>query len=278
MIFYLSHLFVSHEDEYQEDLKESTYPFIVLVAFVLTIFIQKDFSTGMLMLAVGIAMFYIEGMSLKWVIPVTALAIPASILMIFSEKFRLNRILAFIYPDKYKNDLGFQSDRALSAISSGGFFGSGVGSNLTKIEKVPEIQSDYIFTGWAASMGFIGVAAFLLVLGLFAWRGLKIALNSKSKFESYSAFGFVLMILTQSLLNLAVVCRLCPSTGVPLPFFSAGGTSLIITMAMCGFIVNASRSADIHEDENSFVNTESSSEEKVYDNDFLNIGVKIEDE
>ena len=237
---YLAHMFDRHSDEYEESSREFVYPAAVLLIFVVTIFCQRNFSTGIFIFALGIAMFVLSGASLKWLIPVVALAIPASLLVISMEEYRLMRILAYLFPDKFRLTAGYQSSASERAISSGGVWGLGIGDGLERISGIPEIQTDYIFAGWATMMGLVGVTAYFILLAVFAYRGFRIALTSESRFASYAAFGCTLSIFAQSVFNCAVVCGASPTTGIPLPFFSAGGSSLIVTLWMCGMVMNAS--------------------------------------
>ena len=146
---------------------------------------------------------------------------------------------------------------AKRAISAGGVWGNGIGAGLSKINSIPEVQADYIFAGWAEAMGYIGVVLYFVLLVFFAYRGYKAAFENPDKFSALSTFGCVSAIVLQSVVNTMVVCGLLPTTGINLPFFSLGGTSIIVTLAMCGFIVNASRCEKI--------------DEKVKENDEINI-------
>jgi cell division protein FtsW len=115
---------------------------------------------------------------------------------------------------------------------------------LTLIKRIPEVQADYIFAGWTEAMGFLGVLAYFVLLSYFSWRGYRIAFSCPDRFGSLTAFGCTTSILFQSLINCGVVSSALPATGIPLPFFSAGGSSLIITFCMCGLILNVSRLKD----------------------------------
>ena len=129
----------------------------------------------------------------------------------------------------------------MRAISAGGFWGNGIGTGLVRINSIPEIQADYIFAGWTEAMGLFGVIVYLFLLGFFSYRGYRTAMLCPKRFDAYTAFGCVTIILLQSLINCAVVCGLFPTTGIPLPFFSLGGSSIIVTLAMSGILLNASR-------------------------------------
>ena len=214
---------------------------IALIVFAGIVFAQKDFSSGVFITLIGILLFFVSGAKLVWIFPFALIAIPAAFLMITLNPYRLQRLIGWISPDQYSSSINYQSINAKRAISAGGVWGSGIGVGLSKINSIPEVQADYIFAGWAEALGYIGVVLYFVLLCFFAYRGYKAAFNNPDKFAALSTFGCVSVIVLQSVINTMVVCGLLPSTGINLPFFSLGGSSIIMTLAMCGFIVNASR-------------------------------------
>lgn len=223
-----------------EDKTVSTAVF-VLVFFVGIVFAQKDFSTGVFILLLGLLMFFVSNAKMLWVIPFGILAIPALFLLIFTEEYRVNRIAGFLNPNEYVHSLNFQSIASKRAVTTGGFWGQGIGDGLERIKNIPEVSSDYIFAGWTEAMGFVGVLLYFALLIIFTVKAVKIALKCPDRFAAWGSFGCVAAIFFQSLMNVAVVSGVVPSTGIPLPFFSSGGSSIIVTLCMCGFIINASR-------------------------------------
>ncbi|MGN0730127.1 peptidoglycan glycosyltransferase FtsW [Treponema sp.] len=240
VVLYLAHMFDAHSSEYEESSREFIYPVAALLLFVIAIFCQRNLSTGIFVFALGVAMFVLSGASLKWLLPFSVLAVPAAAILVTMEEYRLIRILAYLFPEKFKFSAGYQVSASERAISAGGIWGTGIGEGLEKISLIPEIQTDYIFAGWATMMGLFGVTSYFILLAVFSYRGFKIALSCPDRFAAYGAFGCTLCIFCQSVFNCAVVCGACPTTGIPLPFFSSGGSSLIMTLCMCGFIINAS--------------------------------------
>ncbi len=241
VVLFLANLFSKHREERQ---KSFAYPLAGLFVFVSVIFLQKDFSTGVFIFVIGCILFFACGARMTWFLPLVMLAIPAMVFMVTIEPYRLNRVIAFFHPEEFAMTSGYQEMSSQRAITAGGFWGNGVGEGLVEVFKIPEVQTDYIFAGWADSMGLIGVSAYFVLLLFFAFRGVVISLNCGNCFASYAAFGFVCIIVLQSLLNCAVVCGAAPTTGMPLPFFSSGGSSLVVTLCMCGLIINASRCDD----------------------------------
>jgi len=241
LVLFLANNFEKQEEIIDED-EKSVFPCVLgLFTFVGLVIAQKDFSTGLFIALIGILMFFVSGTKLKWLIPFLFIAIPAIFLLITLERYRMERIIGFLRPDDFASSVNYQTLAAKRAISAGGLWGSGIGSGLSKINSIPEVQADYIFAGWAEAMGFGGVIVYLILLCIFAWRGYLAAFNSPSRFTGYATFGCVSLIFIQSLVNCMVVCGLLPSTGIPLPFFSLGGSSIIVTIAMSGFILSASR-------------------------------------
>ena len=222
--------------------KRTLIPGIIsLFIFTFVVLIQKDFSTSVFVFALGLSIFFVSGARLAWMVPALVTVVPLGGLFILLDEYRLKRIIGFINPDDFQNDLNYQITYAKRAIMNGGLWGQGFGSGLVKTGGIPEVQSDYIFAGWVEATGFVGVIIYMALLALFTWRCMKVAMTVFDRFMSLMVFGFVVAISGQSLLNLAVVASVLPSTGVPLPFFSSGGSSIMVTLGMCGLIINASR-------------------------------------
>lgn len=224
----------------------------IFLGMVILVLLQKDFSTSVFLTCLGILMFFVAGVKLKWVIPFFLIAIPVVLIVVMSERYRVERIIGFLKPSENIQGINYQATASKAAISAGGIWGAGIGKGLSKLNSIPEVQADYIFAGWTEAMGYIGVVAYVAMLFLFAWRGFKAAFSCPYRFAAYGCFGCVSAIAMQSIVNLMVVCGLLPSTGIPLPFFSVGGSSIIITLGMCGFILNASRCQEKNADYEKF--------------------------
>ena len=251
LVLYLA----SYFDKLSEDVsgEKDVLPCVgIFLLMVLLVLLQKDFSTSVFLTCLGILMFFVAGAKLKWVIPFLLIAIPIGIIMVGSEQYRIERIIGFLKPSEGLQSYNYQANAAKAAISAGGVWGAGIGRGLSKLNSIPEVQADYIFAGWTEAMGYVGVIAYIGLLIVFAWRGFKAAVSCPDRFAAYGCFGCVSVIVVQSVVNLMVVCGLLPSTGIPLPFFSVGGSSIIITLGMCGFILNASRCQDKNADYEQF--------------------------
>lgn len=241
IVLYLAHYFTRESGEDNPVLPPVIPPAIVTSVFVSLIYIQNDFSTSFFIMLVALTMFFMANIGIVWFLRLCVVAVPLSFLMILTREYRLQRVLSFIWPNQDPLGAGYQVNASVTALREAGIWGRGMGNGVRKISSIPEVQSDFIFAVWAEEMGFIGVLLFFAVIVIFAWRGYRICLNCPDRYRALAGFGAVSIIVYQSLINCAVVARVFPATGVPLPFFSAGGSSLLITLCLCGIIINVSR-------------------------------------
>lgn len=240
MVVFLANFFAKNDDKFERPFATILMPFFVVAIFTFLIYLENDFSSSFFILFLSLLIFFIVGVPLLWFFKGAVIIIPVLLLMILTKDYRIERILSFMDPTREPLNSTYQIQGSLNALASGGFWGRGLGEGIRKIGSVPYIYSDFVFVVWAEEMGFIGVVLYFALLFAFAFVGYQIALNANDKFASYVSFGGVTAIVLQSLLNCAVVSKLTPTTGISLPFFSAGGSSLIVTFAMCGLIINAS--------------------------------------
>ena len=254
LVLYLANFFDKYQKEKDND-ERSVFPAVmVMTLFVVLIFAERDFSTGLFLFLICLLLFFISGIKTLWLIPMAVIGIPALAMMIVWEPYRMERIAGYLHPEQFGQGVNYQTNASLRAISAGGFWGQGIGSGLAKLSSIPEVQADYIFAGWTEAMGFVGVVLYFVILCVFAYRAFKVSFECPSRFGAIGAFGCASAILFQSLANVAVVCGAIPSTGIPLPFFSAGGSSMIVTLCMCGFMINAARGDEEVEEDNYFEN------------------------
>ncbi|CEM60810.1 putative lipid II flippase FtsW [Treponema phagedenis] len=240
LVIFLANFFDKNKEHFDMPMKSILPPFFVSAIFVLLVYFQNDFSTSMFLLFIVLVMFFIAGASILWFIKGSLVLLPMAVLMVITSTHRMRRVLSFLYPDHDPLGAGYQVNAASEALTGGGLWGMGIGNGIRKIASVPEVYSDFIFVVLGEEMGFIGVCAYLLLLLATSITGIIIALRSSGRFGTFLAFGATAAIVFQSILNLAVVVRLVPATGMPLPFFSFGGSSLIITLSFCGIIINVS--------------------------------------
>lgn len=158
-----------------------------------------------------------------------------------SESFRLDRIKVFFDPWSDATGTGYQMIQSLYAIGSGGLFGVGLGNSKQKYLYIPEPQNDFIFAIVAEELGFVGCVAIIALFAVFVWRGIVISMKAPDMFGSLIAIGITTLVAIQTIINIAVVTASIPTTGMALPFFSYGGTSLIILLCAVGVLLNISR-------------------------------------
>lgn len=221
---------------------------IVLCGLVM---LENHLSGTILMAGIGGLMMYIGGFKRKWfVLVLVPIIVFIGVLIFypdimeevsFLKKYAQDRIVAWLDKDFSPMDKRWQTNNALYAIGSGGFFGLGLGNSKQKFMFVSEPQNDMIFSIVCEELGFVGAVIVLALFALLIWRGVVIGLKSKTRFGSYLAMGIVFQVGLQVILNVAVATDSIPNTGISLPFFSSGGTSLLMLLFQMGMVLSVSR-------------------------------------
>ncbi len=208
-------------------------PIIVSLVITALIFAQRDYSSALLFLALSFALLLASGFKLGHLLVLLAfLAAPALIAM-FSQSYRVKRVFSFLFPALDPAGMNYQVSNSLKAIRAGGLFGVGLGNGQYKLGLLPEVQSDFIFASICEEIGFVGSSFILVLFAMIAILGYNAAsrMESRDRFSSIMAYGLTSMILFQAILNLAVVTALLPPTGIPMPFFSQGGSNLFVVLS-----------------------------------------------
>ena len=236
--------YLNNSNKFLKSYKQGVFPilFIVFIFFGL-IMLQPDMGTGVILFVSIVALLFISGVNMKFFFILGALGILGVIGLVIIAPYRMDRITSFVNPWKDPLGTGFQIIQSLYAIGPGGLLGRGYGNSIQKHFYLPEPQTDFIFSIITEEFGIIGA---IIVIGLFIallYRGIKISLNTKDKFSKYLSFGMTFQIIFQACLNLMVVSGMIPVTGVTLPFLSYGGSSLLVSMASIGIILNISRNS-----------------------------------
>lgn len=172
-----------------------------------------------------------------------AVGIPGALALIIFSEYRLQRVVTFLDPWKDATGDGWQVIQSLYAIGSGGLFGTGLGESKQKFLYIPEPHNDFIFSILGEELGFVGCTAVLILFAIFIWRGILIAMKAPDMFGSLVAIGITSLVAIQVIINVAVVTSSMPATGMPLPFFSYGGTALFILLCEMGILLNISRAS-----------------------------------
>jgi cell division protein FtsW len=224
------------------DFRRGFLPHLLGIALLFALIIKEpDLGTALSLAGTAVVMMIVAGADLVHIVGVVLLGIPAVLALIVTEPYRLQRITAFIDPFKDPLGSGYHTIQALLALGSGGLLGTGLGHSALKFFYLPEAHTDFIFAILAEELGFVGGAAVIVLFFVFAWRGYRVALASSDPFATVLAVGLTTMVLLQAVLNIGVVTDSLPVTGVPLPFISYGGSSLLFTMAAVGILLSISR-------------------------------------
>ncbi len=240
LILYLASILDKKEKKLNDPLNSLLPPLIIVSLFVVVIFLQNDLSTAAFVFFIAVSMFYIAKIRLMYFIYVATVVLPIGIIIMFTKTYWVEKIMAFLDPASNSQGTGYQIIVSRISLTSGGMWGKGMGMGVQK-KYLPEASSDFIFSVVGEELGFIGLFFIIVLFVLFGMRGFGIARNSKEGFPFFLAFGITSCILVQALLNMFVVAGLIPTTGIPLPFFSHGGSSIVITLLMCGILLGLSR-------------------------------------
>ena len=241
LIIYLASFFSKKQSSINNFL-ETTFPFLIILGLAILILLFQH-SFGMMVIVSGIAlsMLFAAGADVKNIFLISLVAAMAFGAFMLIEPYRVQRLLTFLNPSEDLQGSGYQINQALISIGSGGMTGVGLGHSRQKFNFLPETMGDSIFAIFAEETGFIGTAIILVLISVFAWRGFNISRKSRDNFPRFLAFGIAFAITFQFLFNIAAISNLIPLSGIPLPFFSYGGSSLISTLIMAGLLLNISR-------------------------------------
>jgi len=243
---YLAHLLDKKSGSLDNFYSGILPPVLVTGLFFGLIFLQNNFSTAIFIVFNVMVIFYLAGMRYRYFLAAIAMIVPISVLLIFTKEHRINRLVSFLRPEWDPLGAGFQVNASRIAIVSGGLWGKGIGEGTRKISGVPEIHSDFIFSSYVEETGFIGIMLFIALFAAFAVLGYKAAWKSETLFGRLLAASMTTMIVSQMFLNIAVVSGALPATGIPLPFFSAGGSSLTTSLICAGLIANVARTGGLN--------------------------------
>ena len=241
LVVYLAHMLDRKRDTLDDTMNSVLPPLIVVAVFGSLIYLQNDFSTSVFVVLVSLLMLFVARVRLRFFFGLGVVATPLAVILLLTREHRVLRILAFIDPNLDRFGSGYQVLAAQRALEQGGLWGRGIGQGLQKYGSLPEPHSDFVFAVLGEELGYLGVVVVLGLFIAFAVKGYGLAFAATSTFRSLLAFGLTSVIVLQALLNMAVVCGLVPATGIPLPFFSHGGSAILMTLVMCGLLLNVAR-------------------------------------
>jgi cell division protein FtsW len=244
LIFFLAY-FLESRTKSMEDWRNTLLPAIVpTLAFVGLIIFQPDLGTAMACAALTVSILFVAGLELRYFGYAFLASVPPLYLLVFHVSYRRDRILAFLNPYADPQKTGFHIIQSMIAVSTGGITGLGLMEGKQKLFYLPEPHTDFIYAVTAEEFGLLG-AMFVAVLFLvFLWRGLRAAVKTEDIFGRYLAIGITTMVVLQACINISVVLGMMPTKGIPLPLVSYGGSSLFVTLASTGVLLNVTRQVD----------------------------------
>ncbi len=234
---------------YQIDRKSDrldSYAFLVPCALATAvtaglIVLGRDLGTTLLVCVPPLVMIFLAGLKIRYLVTGGAILLPLTALAVIAEPYRWRRFTAFLAPAADPQGAGYQPLQSLIAVGSGGPFGLGPGNSVQKLYFLPSPHADFIYSIAAEELGLLGALGLLALFAVFLWRGMIAGRKAPDTFGRYLAWGFTCLIVVQALIHMSVALSLMPTTGVPLPLISHGGSSLLTTLAACGLILNVSQ-------------------------------------
>ena len=244
MVLFLAYFLqtrIHQMDDWKGTILRAVAPPLLFVALILK---EPDLGTAIVCVSVMALMLYLAGAQTRYFAIGAAVAAPVLYFMLFHVAWRRARMLAFVDPEADPRGTGFHILQSLIAVGTGGFHGLGLMEGRQKLFYLPEPHTDFIFANVCEELGLIGA---VIIVGLFValgYRGLRAAFLSTDPFARFLAFGLTTAVLIQAFFNMSVVLALLPTKGIPLPFISSGGTSVFITLASMGVLLNITREID----------------------------------
>jgi cell division protein FtsW len=246
IIIYLAAWLESRGTHRIKDMFEGLLPFLGIMGFIgFLIMKQPDTGTLGIIMLTSLSIFFVSGASVQHIFSLGLIGTLALWILIKIEPYRFDRISTFLDPGVDPQGIGYQINQALLAIGSGGLWGVGLGHSRQKFNYLPEPVGDSIFAIIGEELGLIGASLLVILIVLLALRGIKIAKNSPDMFGRLLATGIIMWIVLQAFINISANVALVPLTGVPLPFISYGGTSLVFLMSAVGILLNISKHSNL---------------------------------
>jgi cell division protein FtsW len=240
---FLAYLLTKKEDVVG-DLKETVFPCLVGLGLLAgLVFLEKDLGTTIVLCAIFSAVYFAAGAKLVHIASVAGVLVLIGAAAIFFAPWRVARLMAFMDPYNYANNEAYQVVQSLYAIGSGGIFGEGFAKGHQKLFYLPYPYSDFIFSVVGEELGLIGTLAVVIAFGLLLWRGARAAVLAPDRFGNLLGIGIITGLIVQALFNISVVTSILPAKGIPLPFISYGGSSVLVSLIGVGILLSISKYA-----------------------------------
>jgi cell division protein FtsW len=214
---------------------------IVVAALVGLILLEPDFGTSMSLVLIASVMVFAAGLDYRYIAGAALAALPALYILVMGSAYRRRRMFSFLNPWEDPLGDGFQIIQSLIAVGTGGIWGKGLMNGVQKLFYLPEPHTDFIYSVIAEELGLAGASVVLVCFCVVTWRGLRVALRAPDTFGALLALGLTTMVAIQAFVNISVVLGMMPTKGIPLPFVSAGGSSLLINLVGMGILLNVSQ-------------------------------------
>jgi cell division protein FtsW len=244
VILFLAY-FLANRINSMNDWRNTLLPAVLpTLMFLVLIVLQPDLGTAIACAAITACILFVAGLDLRYLGYAFGLSLLPLYFLIFHVAWRRDRILAFLNPYSDPQGKGFHIIQSLIAVSTGGVTGMGFMEGKQKLFYLPEPHTDFIFAVTAEELGLLGALVLLLLFGIFLWRGIRTALRTQDMFGRLLAVGITSMVVVQAFINISVVLGMMPTKGIPLPFISYGGSSLFVTLACVGVLLNITKQTD----------------------------------
>jgi cell division protein FtsW len=243
LILFLASYFARRQDRLESFLDGFLPPLLMTGLLAGLVILQPNFGTAVVLLFAATVLFFIGGAKGMHLLATAATALPVLLFLMLRSAHGRMRLLALMDPARVSARATYQLDQSFYALGPGGLLGRGLGDSMQKLFFLPEPHTDFIFAIVGEEVGYLGALVVLILFGLFLWRGTRAAMRAGDPFATYVGMGVTGLIIGQAALNMAVVSGLLPTTGVPLPFLSFGGSSLVITLFGVGMLLSISRRA-----------------------------------
>ena len=220
-------------------------PVLIVSGFACVLILaQPDMGTAMVLGVIALALLFVSGVRLGPVMKAMAAVAVIALIVAVASPYRRTRLLSFLDPSAHGSSSGYQVVQSLIGLGSGHLFGMGLGGGQAQWGYLPNAHTDFIFSVIGEELGIVGALLVLALLGAFLWLGIRVATRSVDRFGGLLALGLVAWIAAETLINVGAVVGVLPVTGIPLPFISFGGSSLVITMAAAGVLINVARQGE----------------------------------
>jgi cell division protein FtsW len=228
-------------DDWRNTLMPAAAPLVVMLGLIV---LQPDLGTAIACAGIAACMLYVAGMRMRYFGYAFGASLVPLYFLIFHVSWRRDRILAFLNPYADRQKTGFHIIQSLIAVGIGGVTGTGLMEGKQKLFYLPEPHTDFIFAVTAEELGLVGAMAVVTLFAIFLWRGMRASWRTEDVFGRYLAVGITSMVVLQAFINISVVLGMMPTKGIPLPLVSYGGSSLFVTLACVGVLLNITKQAE----------------------------------